>query len=285
MGTYLREVFMLLRLTILLCAVGVFAQEEQKKEAAPTKADTLKVVTYNVLAEKVNTKQRVPALFKILKDANADIIVLQEVSPWLLFEMLDEPSLKDYALFEGYGEYLFIANVKADITRHEKLPGRQNRSVFFAQFTINGRKVAIATAHMESPLEAGPTRAKQLDQIFGLLKDCDDAILLGDFNFGDGEEPETSHLDKKYVDAWRAVKPNDPGYTWNIEKSDMAKNGSFPGEKSRRIDRILVRSDRWKPVAAEIIGDKPLNEGKQDAFPSDHFGLTATLKFSEPDKK
>jgi hypothetical protein len=32
--------------------------------------------------------------------------------------------------------------------------------------------------------------------MFNPLKDEHDAVLLGDFNFGDGEEPDTSHLDK-----------------------------------------------------------------------------------------
>jgi hypothetical protein len=52
----------------------------------------------------------------------------------------------------------------------------------------------------------------------------------------------------------------------------MARKGSFPNEKSRRIDRILIKSKQAKPISANILGDKPL-KGKTDIFPSDHFGL------------
>ena len=57
----------------------------------------------------------------------------------------------------------------------------------------------------------------------------------------------------------------------------MAKKGSFPGEKSRRLDRILLRSSVWKPREIRMIGDQPINPGKKDLFPSDHFGLLAGL--------
>jgi hypothetical protein len=73
------------------------------------------------------------------------------------------------------------------------------------------------------------------------------------------------------------VHPKDPGYTWNIEVSDMARKGSFPGEPSRRLDRILVRSNVWVPEKIRIIGDKPVVPKNKELFPSDHFGLIATL--------
>lgn len=134
----------------------------------------------------------------------------------------------------------------------------------------------VATTHLESPLAEGPVRGRQLDAIFPRLKDADDAVFLGDFNFGDAE-PEEKRIDSAYVDLWKSLKANDPGYTWNIETSDMARKGSFPGEKSRRLDRILLRTPLWKAKGIRIIGDQPIPPGKKDLFPSDHFGLVATI--------
>jgi tyrosyl-DNA phosphodiesterase 2 len=276
----------MIRFLILLSlfTTALFA-EEAKDADKPTKSETLKLVTYNVLGDDVEVKKRIPALFKILKDSDADIIVLQEVAPWFFKLLVDEPWLKKYQLTAAdeknavRGEYAILSKQKIESTVFELLPGKMHRKTFIARFKWNDRSLAVATAHLESYMEDGPMRAQQLDQIFGLIKDTDDAIFLGDFNFGDGEEPDSSHLDKKYVDAWLALKPKDPGYTWNIETSDMAKAGSFPKETSRRLDRILVRSEVWKPESVSIIGDKPVEEGKLDVFPSDHFGLTATLKF------
>ena len=72
-----------------------------------------------------------------------------------------------------------------------------------------------------------------------------------------------------------------PGYTWNVEESAMARANSFPGEKSRRLDRVLVRSELWRPGAAELIGDRAISAGPPALFPSDHFGLFAKMSASE----
>jgi len=57
----------------------------------------------------------------------------------------------------------------------------------------------------------------------------------------------------------------------------MDRKGSFPDEKSRRLDRILIKSKRVKPISANILGDKPLKE-ETEVFPSDHFGLQASAE-------
>jgi endonuclease/exonuclease/phosphatase family metal-dependent hydrolase len=273
-----------------ICSVVMFltviAFAEDTKPATPSEPQkTLKFVTYNVLGDQVHIPSRVPALLKLLADSDADVIALQEVTPWFVVMLLKADFVKKYDVMTKSdmptmrGEYVILSKVKLESIHYEKLPGHQRRGVLVGKFKLNNRNVAIATVHMESPLEDGPARAEQLDAIFPLLKDADDAVFLGDFNFGDGEQPDTDHLDKKYTDVWTALRPKDPGYTWNIETSDMAKEGSFPKETSRRIDRILVRSDVWRPAAVNIIGDKPVLEGRKDVFPSDHFGLQAELKF------
>jgi len=83
----------------------IIAAEETKPklEAPAAKSETLKVLTYNVLADEVNAGQRVLALFKILKESDADIIVLQEVAPWFFRKMHEEPWLKNYHLIAGDG--------------------------------------------------------------------------------------------------------------------------------------------------------------------------------------
>ena len=137
--------------------------------------------------------------------------------------------------------------------------------------------ITVATTHAESFLEDGPTRAQQLEVIFGRLAGSGDALVLGDFNFGDGE-PEEARVPAEYVDLWRALRPDEPGFTWDIERSEMARVGSFPGEPSRRLDRIYLRSQRTRGRSIEIIGDQPVHPGRRELFPSDHFGLAATLE-------
>jgi endonuclease/exonuclease/phosphatase family metal-dependent hydrolase len=258
----------------LLAAAG---QSVEKRE--------LTLLTYNVLADPVGAKKRIPPLLKLLDESDADIIALQEVAPWFMKMLLAEKWVaeKSYHFTRARGKIFFpggqliMSKHKIERATWSILPGRQRRTVLVATLRINDRRMDVAITHMESYLEDGPVRAKQLDVIFPRLKEADDAIFLGDFNFGDGEKPDSDHLNKEYVDMWLALHKDKPGFTWNIEVSDMARKGSFPGEKSRRIDRILVRSKVWTPRSIRIIGDQPVVEGQKDLFPSDHFGLFGTL--------
>lgn len=264
---------------LLIAAGGDAGQAVEKHE--------LTLLTYNVLADPVGAKKRIPPLLKLLDESDADIIALQEVAPWFMKMLLSEEWVaKKRYQFTKAGKKILMPGGQLILSKHpieraifRILPGRQRRTVLVATLRINGRRLDVATTHMESYLEDGPVRAKQLDVIFPLVKEADDAVFLGDFNFGDGEKPDSDHLAKEYVDLWLALKGNKPGFTWNIEVSDMTRKGSFPGEPSRRIDRILVRSKGWTPKEIHIIGDQPVIPGSKDLFPSDHFGLFGTLAF------
>jgi tyrosyl-DNA phosphodiesterase 2 len=256
-------------LSILACAL---APTQEKKE--------LTLVTYNILGDPVELKKRVPALLKILQDSNADLIALQEVVPWFSAAVGKEEWARAYQMPkirpEDAGGQWILSKLPIEKASVHKLPGPQGRTVLIVTLKAAGRRLDVATTHLESPLQDGPMRAKQLDAILPRLKDADDALFLGDFNFGEGEAEEKK-IDAAYVDLWTSLRPKEPGLTWDVEASDMAKKSSFPGEKSRRLDRILLRSSTWKPKGIRIMGDQPLNAGKKDLFPSDHFGLVATI--------
>ena len=134
-------------------------------------------------------------------------------------------------------------------------------------------KLRIATCHLESFLEDAAIRSKQISQFKELFPKKENIIFLGDFNFGDGEVENA--LLNKYTDAWKMKYPAKAGFTWNKEKSAMARAGSFKKEKSRRLDRIFIRG---KVLVKEctILRDQPVDNAKT-IFPSDHFGLTARI--------
>lgn len=241
--------------------------------AAPPPAPTLTVVTYNVLAEE--DVRRIPALMAALRDANADVIALQEVTPWFISALEGEAWAKPYHTLTHEGRptaaagLFILSRFPFEEVRMDFLPGRGDRGIVVVLIRAHGRRVAVGAVHLESALDAGDLRAQQLDKAWTFLGGADDAILAGDFNFGDGARPETAHLRSDFADAWPAGEA-----TWNIEKNPTARRNSYSGEPSRRIDRILVRSDVWRPSSAHLIGDAPV-EG--DLFPSDHFGVSATL--------
>jgi len=250
----------------------------------PTDPQPITLVTYNVLAEPRSAAQspRIDALLKLLDQSDADIIALQEVTPWFLNRLQNADWTRPYNFTENNGipaapgALHIMAKFSIENTRYKPLPSRQGRGVLVVHLRVRGRRLAVATVHLDSFLKSGPIRAKQLDIVWQLLDDADDAILIGDYNFGDGEQPDTTHLNPHYTDAWTTLRPNERGYTWNMEKNLAAKTTAFDGEKSRRLDRVMIRSDHWKPTSIQIIGDTPLS-GTQNRFPSDHFGLLTRI--------
>lgn len=257
-------------------------------KAAPSPLPaTISLFTLNLCIDPINVPERIPALRKLLAEHHADIIALQEVAAPFAEALAREKWAKgvyDVTRLDGKpssvrGLYL-MSRFPIKKMDFKVLPSMQERGALVAYLDVRGRTLAVGTVHLESFLEDGPRRAAQLDQTFPMLDEADDAVLLGDFNFGDGE-PEAGHLDKRFADAWRALKGDDPGFTWDPQKSFFASRQSLPGEGQRRIDRVLVRSERWQPKNIEILGDTPVDEDHPEIFPSDHFALRAVLEWKE----
>ena len=265
------------RILLGLCFASILAQAAEPSLRSDT--HELRFVTYNVLADEDPSGQRVPKLLEILRNTDADIIVLQEVAPWFATILLKEPwvqschrPLKDGKTFIAH-EYLVLSRFPILNTESAPLPGNQHRAFFAATIQLPTGPAKVATCHLESLLEDGSIRAQQLDIYFQRLAGTDDVFFAGDFNFGDGEQPDTKHLAPDFRDAWRELYPKLPGYTWDIEKSRMARQESFPGEPSRRLDRVLFRSSHWTSTRAELLGTEPVSPKHKRLFPSDHFGL------------
>lgn len=248
------------------------------------KPKTLKIVTYNVLYTPIALERRQKPLFKLLEEQDADIYAFQEagtVGDWFMQQLVAEEWAKGYHRVgsepdQCNGNFI-LSRVPVKEAVCYGLPGRQGRTVLIAELRTEAGELKIATTHMESPLQSGKVRAEQLGKIFKQLGwSREEAIFLGDLNFGDGEAEDLS-IPGDYTDLWLKLRPKEPGYTWDNEKSPLANASKFAGEASRRIDRIVMRSVWWYPQSIEIIGDKPVDE-KGDMFPSDHFGLAAVIE-------
>jgi len=271
-------------IVILIAFTGRLALPCLAGTPAPTpgKAE-LKILTWNVLAQRETATARLPVLLRLMQETAPDVIALQEVTPWFLEALRATAWARTYSMPMADGQPV-VAGGLTILTRlplldfhSEVLPGRMGRSVLVIHVTCGERRVALATCHLESYLNDHQIRSRQLDRIFSLLADEPCALLLGDFNFGDAEAEESEHLASGYVDAWRAVHPDDPGFTWDRAANPMALKGSFPGEPSRRLDRILARAPGWRPISCTLLGTRPVAEEQRETFPSDHFGLLAAF--------
>ncbi|HEY0133624.1 MAG TPA: RNA repair domain-containing protein, partial [Nannocystis sp.] len=222
-------------------------------DAAVVAPESLQVVTYNVLfdlyeAEHIYSEQRRVACIELLRAREADIIALQEVTPQLWAQLLATPWVQDaYYVSAGpdagglvpYGQALLsrwplALEVHAFSAQKRLLVGR---------LALAGRSLAVAAVHLTSnhKADALDKRREQLDVLTQwLAREPGDALVLGDFNFGDGDEnPRLAAAG--LVDAWQAVHPHHPGFTFDPVANPLAALNSRTGNAAR-YDRVLLYS-------------------------------------------
>jgi len=274
----------LLILSVTACRRNSPRKDPVQRKTLPTSTRQLTLVTYNVLADPYRAALRMPTLLAILKATEADIIALQEVTPWFWRMLRKQPWVRHYhrtPIGPGGGVpggLLILSRFPITRTLVATMPGRQGRKGLLADLRVDNTTLAVVTCHLESFLADGKIRADQLALIFPLLQHAPDAVLLGDLNFAENAQPETKQLLKTYRDLWIALRKDAPGYTWDNERSTMARRAALAGEESRRLDRILWRSEQWRPHTVRIIGTRPVAPDLPDLFPSDHFGLMGVLQ-------
>lgn len=256
---------------------------------ANARADELKIVTLNVLATPWKAEQRMPALFAELAASDADIIALQEVAPWIATKLQEEPWINRYHYPKSKSGDMLIAHEFVTLTKEEptalqtlQLPSSQNRIAFLTTIPLGDSQLTIASIHLDSFLEDGPIRAQQLSTLFKNLDPTSNVVLLGDFNFGHGEQPDTAALSPDYADLWLELESDSPGYTWDRKRNKRAQIDSFEGELSRRLDRILIKGKWYEAKSIELFADTPISHKKDRLYPSDHFGLKAIVETKKP---
>ena len=160
--------------------------------------------------------------------------------------------------------------IAADIRIHEKKHDYQFKFV---------------NTHLESAIASIPETAYlQLAQAEELLESLSETrlpiILAGDFNSdaepthnypGDATQSYDTIAASGYTDAWHALRPRNPGYTWPLFWEDQ-----MSGQTIAPIERIdLIFSKGPKAISIENTGTDPNASG---LYSSDHRGVVATFK-------
>jgi tyrosyl-DNA phosphodiesterase 2 len=247
-----------------------------KRPAASAPVD-VRLLTWNVWFGGHMFEERCAALLADLERRKPDVIALQEVTPDLLGMLVDAPwvtrgyQLSDLQLWQGY-DVLILSRLPIKQLSTLELPTRMGRKLLIAELACG---LTIATIHLESMKESIAARETQLRLIQPHLAALSkDVALAGDMNFQPSDAIETAALDPSFVDVWPALHPDDPGYTADSEKNPM-RFALKPKLSRKRIDRVFVRSARWRPTAIELVGTAPIDIDQ--TFTSDHFGLEVTL--------
>jgi poly(A) polymerase len=265
---------------------------------------TLTVATFNVLfdlydAELLATERRTPAALALLRETDADVIALQEVTPAFLKALLAAPWVRErYQVTEGpgaetvtpYGQVLLSRVPFASVW--QRVFSRDKR-ILAGELRWAGETLWVATPHLTSNRDpsGASARAVQVQALIDwarALGDSDEApdlLIAGDFNFGDGEPEVDAFARAGFVDAWSTLRPSEAGETFNPQLNTLAEVTTVSG-RLRRLDRVLVSSPsgRRSPEAIGLFAEAPLSgppapNGKP-LFASDHFGLRCVLRHS-----
>ncbi len=260
--------------------------------ARPVK-DALTLVTYNLLfdlyePEKLATEIRVSAILSHLREADADLMALVEVTPTILEQLLADPWIRERYFIsdlpEGpslrpYGQVL-MARAPMQVHFHG-LSG--HKRLVAATLHLAGLELCVVAIHLSSNRVEHPhaIRAAEFEQVCTWLDeqivDTDATLVLGDFNVDTGEL-DAAFTRAGFVDLWPAVYPDDPGHTFHPDHNALAAFSSRT-QRPRRLDRCLLRSAsaQLTPIDVALIGTQPLPEVVPGAvtplYPSDHYGL------------
>ncbi|MEU9348611.1 poly(A) polymerase [Streptomyces sp. NPDC048278] len=244
----------------------------------------VRVLTWNTLwdrydADRIDSARRRPLLLRALRDADVDVIALQEVEAELLALLLGEewvragwtlatdPRGRDV---DACGLLLLTRLPVIEAAHHELGP---HKAVTALVVETGGRPVVIAATHLSSDHSANGAdrRTAELTRIAEGLAGVDaELLLLGDFNDGGG----TPQLTLGLRDAWSEVHgADDTTPTFDPGGNPLAAISSLTGRASR-LDRVLLRGEWLRVRRAELRGDVPSAEG---TYISDHYGVLAEL--------
>lgn len=270
----MRRLLLLAMWSVLWCALPLIAVEAPREVV---------VVSWNVLADASERERRLPVLLTALRDARPDVLAVQEATTWFSAALAEQPWAKDLQRVTADPDQPFPGGLavftRLPVVRSHvvELPTNMGRCGLLVELSVGQVSLCVGVVHLDSYLEDGPIRSRQLQEMGRALGAHPHSVLVGDFNFGDGER-EGQDVPHGFVDVWNVLHPGKAGFTWDIERSPMARRGSFPNEPSRRLDRVLTHSPTWRPTAMTLLGTEAVPDTKGEVFPSDHFGVRVVLK-------
>lgn len=256
----------------------------------------LSFLTYNVWRD--NSVENQDKLTSFFAECDADVIALQEVTRPFFDKLLSHKKISsqyDFVIppafqYQNYDGELLLTKKKFKATLYAHVPLEktiQFRHLACGILEINGLKIGIGTAHLESLFfrsEFTDIKGRQLAKICEVLKGMNIHCLLfgGDCNLTGGDElkGEDAYIERLgLTDIWKFSQGTTDDYgdaqyrlkdvTW-----DGANNPNIPYKEFHRPDRIFFKAftetDRIVPSSIERVVSNM----------SDHYGLKAKFQLT-----
>jgi exonuclease III len=226
---------------------------------------------------------RRPLLERTIRDSGADIVCLQEMSHFAYTELTD--FIKEYAFASEVpfpsnkvernrnAEVYFLSKYKPSRVAIYGLRGvlGYENSLMIIEFP----NLVVFNLYSQAGSKYSPGQESKwihysrcrydiLKTIYDIIVERYaglDVVLCGDFNFNlDGtvaDWPEVEMLDifkrAGFVDTYRSLKPDDPGFTEDTDRNLMRFNQKLI-EKHFRYDGVFYRGSGFKPADSKLIG-------------------------------
>jgi endonuclease/exonuclease/phosphatase family metal-dependent hydrolase len=265
------------------------------------------VATLNIWNRSGPWTERRAAIHAGLKALSPDVVGLQEVvrATDAGGDGLDQAA----ELADGLGYHVAFGRAPADrgypfgnailsrwpIAKHDVFPlprggTDEYRNVLYAEIAAPFGALAFFTTHFNWKLHEGHVRALQIREVTARVKRLAPTsgfppIVTGDFN----AEPDSDEMrfmrgltslggeGVYFADAFLAAGDGSRGATF-CRRNPFAAPMREP---DRRIDYVYVRGPddrgRGEPLEARVAFDEPIN----GVFPTDHFGVVATISTGE----
>lgn len=260
----------------LITGLGAAALAGCATTQAPGGASSLRLACFNIWHNQGDWAARRPLLIQALREADADVIGLQEVLEDAAVGLPNQA--RDLAgALGGYQAHFCSTDAEGAPRRYgnailSRLPVLDHdwkrleplddyRTAIRARVQVGERAVDIVNTHLAWQADAQAVRARQIADLMAWLpRDQTPLIVMGDFN---AVQEDAGLNALTGPDFFSALPRNSVDTTLNPAK----------GHPNRVIDHIFVQAAAFAPVSARRIGDRP-TDGE---YPSDHFGVAATV--------
>lgn len=269
--------------------------------AAAFAADPITVMTFNIRYGTARDgdnhwTQRRAMLLDFLKEQDVDLIGLQEALDFQIREITD--ALPGYAVVgvgrddaKSAGEFSAILFRKDRFRVSEagtfwfsdtpSVPGSKSwgnnitRICSWARF-VDRDASAFWMFNVHLDHQSQPSREKSAELLLKRIESrafaAEPVVVTGDFNVGE-DNPAIKTLTgegKPFVDTFRVLHP------------DVKQAGTFSGFKfgqieGPKIDYVLVQP------GTEVLSAEIVRFSRENRYPSDHFPVTAKIRFRPPD--
>ncbi|KAH3756500.1 endonuclease/exonuclease/phosphatase family protein [Pelomyxa schiedti] len=243
---------------------------------------TFSVMTLNVWISMDEVELRMKALGELIASLSVDIVLLQEMTPYLWNALLAQPAIQQhYACTSLVGQTSSYRTciLSKTTTAFPKsmecvdLPGTGRKAVI-GQWDSPIGIIGMASVHLQSEANAIQARDLQFTHVASLLSHCSASIIAGDFNINYNKKEQYAQK-CGYEDVWAQLHPDERGYTFDGTTNTNVLSSCQGSAIVSRFDRVVVRG-RISPVKIDIVAKMPV-DGLAMKWISDHYGLLASF--------